>query len=155
MTEIIRKTENVYRFADSLCMKYIGTLILLTLPIRLIEKHIFGVENLSAIAAPLLFISALAVTILWTKLDLKANPSLFSGYITKQIKKGSIVKRVLLIILISSILKDITASMAEATKASTTISLYLLYACLTVGSLILIVSSVLILFRPTRRRKRR
>jgi len=150
---MMKKVEYAYRFIDSLYMKYLGTLILLTVPVRLVKKFIFNTESLSSIAGPIFLISALGVTILWTQLDLKANPSLFSGYISKNVKEGSITKRILVIAVTGIMLKNAKAALANAAGIFKIIYLGLINIVLTVGILILIISAVLILFRPTRRRK--
>lgn len=84
---------------------------------------------------------------------IKANPSLFSGYISKNVKEGSITKRILVIAVTGIMLKNAKAALANAAGIFKIIYLGLINIVLTIGILILIISAVLILFRPTRRRK--
>lgn len=133
-------------------MKFLGVLILLIVPVGITATKVFDAEKLSRFSLLLFIIASTFITLLWIRLDFKVNPSLFYGYISWNIKKNALIKRGILLLIMDKLLEEVN----ESIVSSTGILKYIFYPIsrlyLRIGIVVMLVSGIIILFRPSRRR---
>lgn len=126
-------------------------MIVLIVASGIIGQHIFSFGKFSKASLFIFIVAAIVVTVVWIRLDLKINPTIFSGYITKNTKKTALIRRGVMLLFIIKLLDEFNKVNQESLSFVLNSFNYLARIYLKGGIGVILVAMLIISVRPTRR----
>ncbi|NLM03722.1 MAG: hypothetical protein GX214_01740 [Clostridiales bacterium] len=147
---LIKIIKPYYKIADGFSLKFIPMFLIVSILTKIILKVILHKESTSRLAALIIIIIAILVSLLWTDLVLKSNFSIFDRPLTKYLKKQALSLRGTAIVIFYLILRAL-ASTETSGDIVIVFSKKLVEFIFAICIIVLIISFIIIAFRKTKR----
>lgn len=143
--------SNLLRLADSFYMRFLVVIFTLIIAAGFVGQRILSMGKFSKASLFIFIAAAILVTIVWIRLDLKVTPTIFSGYITKDVKKKALIRRGIILLFMFKLLDEFNKGNSSLGFLLNSFN-HLSRAYLKTGLVVIIIAMLIILVRPTRRR---
>lgn len=150
----IGKIKSHYKFVDGFALKYILIFFMISAATNITLKVIFHKEIRSSFTALTVMIIAIAVSLLWTKLALKVELSIFDYKLSKHQNKQALSRRGIAIVIYYLIL-DALKSEETSRRFIILFTKMMIEVSFIVCLITLIISFLILTFRRAQRPARR
>lgn len=149
-TNHFQKIKSYYKILDGFSLKYVPMFLIISAATNIVLKNLFHKEFRSRLTVLAIMIIALAISLLWTKLVLKTEISIFDRPLTKYHKKQALSRRGTAIVIFYLILKAIPSG-KTSDDIVTNVSRKLIEVSFSICVIVLMISFLIIVVRRTKR----